>query len=226
MRALFLLLLVVLPLGACLGSSAPNASPTPAVSSASTPVDGSLELFDLSSLQRVTSVGGLGRIPAGLANAVLMRSADARLATKVEGRTAPRYVALSMVLSAPLPEMMTEHGRTGVAYEWWFASTDASDDATKTALQSEFKAALRFVDESWAMYIDTGAGWQPLPGATFAFGEYEVSARLPLEPSWNIAPPRSAYFRAVTRDDGFLVIGEDVGDVYPADLSWRKVFEY
>ncbi len=228
MRALVLLLLLILPLGACRGDRVERAPPTPAVSPASTRIPGSIELFDLNTLQRVYSVGGSGRIPLGLANRLLMRSANARLDSSVEGAAAPPWLGLSMIFTAPLPAMMFDHGRTFVAYEWWFSSTDPSDDAAKTDLQPQFKAALRFADESWVMYIDAGSGWQRLPGATFAFGEYELSARLPLDPSWSIAPPRSAYFRAVTRDDGFLANAnaEGLGDVYPDDLSWRKVFEY
>lgn len=198
MRASMLLLLLVLPLGACRGSNAHVASPTPPAAATSTPITGSLSLFDLGSFERVYSIGGIGRIPLGLANAVIMRSANARIGTSVEGRSVPPYVRLSMVFDAPLPAMMTEHGRTGVTYEWWFSSTDASDDTTKTGIQATFKVALRFVSQSWAMYVDTGSGWHLLPDVTFAFGEYELSARLPRDPSWSIASPRSAYFRAVT----------------------------
>ena len=226
MRPLVLLLLLILPLAACHGQGARDATPTAFVSRTSTPIRGSDALFDLSTFERVYSVGGLGRIPAGLANSVLICSADARLASSVDGRTTAPYVGLSMIFGAPLQAMMIQQGDTGVAYEWWFASTEPSDNATKAGLAADFRAALRFVSGSWAMYVDSGSGWLPLPGATFAFGEHEVSARLPLDPSWNLAPPRSAYFRAVTRSDAFRVSGDNVGDVYPADLSWRKVFAY
>ncbi len=224
----FLVVLIAFALVAC-DSSKParpsNVTPTATI-------DARPWVIDLDSFERVYDVAGTGRVPLGLSNTVYIDRANARFDGFYAGDDLPSdiYLSLSIITSAPRSELIAIDGRSYVAYEWWFA---ISDDIDATSVPDDSAPALRLsLREStggdWTIYAHTGTGWTPVPRATYAIGEYEVSARVPLNPAWGMDRNRTRTFlRALTRSE-YAIVRESrtFGYVYPDDLSWREVLHY
>jgi hypothetical protein len=189
-------------------------------------------VYDVDTLERVYDVAGLGRVPLGLINTVAIDRANAWFGGFYAGEDLPsaRLMGLSVITWAQRDALVTIDGRSYVSYEWWF-SIVRNVDATGVAGEPEpdLRLAIREVNGGdWAVYADAGSGWVPVEGAAVEIGEYEVSARVPLQESWgmNLLTTRT-FFRALTREEGWLENEQrNFGWVYPEDLTWREVLSY
>ena len=119
-------------------------------------------------------------------------------------------------------------GSVGETYQWWFYAAPQTDALTASPdHKAQLKIALRFVDGAWGVYAGRDGAWTVLPDATFHFGEYEITAKARVDPAWGLTADDTIFFRAVTAvDGGYVPPIEDVGDVYPPDLTWRQVARY
>jgi hypothetical protein len=234
-----LLLLAVPMLSACSASSmasAPSATPSHVVASScqATPRSGGSSVFELPQFKRVQSVSCMGRVPLGPINATNMLMADAWFDRFFAGDDLPQSATLhlSVVLGAHFE--LAIDGSSGASYEWWFYTGPQTDAPTATAAHNpRVKLSVRFVAGSWGVYADVGAGigWQPVPLSSFQFGNHELSAIARIDPAWGMNRDASTFFRAVTVGDGSFTDDASgqptrIGDVFPADLSWRQVFDY
>lgn len=210
-------------------ASAPTRAPDVA---ATVTTDARPWVIDLDSFECVYDVAGTGRVPAGLSNTVYIDRANARFDGFYAGEDLPSdiYLSLSIITSAPRNELVAIDGRSYVAYEWWFA---ISDDIDATSVPDDSTPDLRLsLRESfggdWMIFADTGAGWASVPRATYAIGEYEISARVPLNPAWGMDRNTTrTFFRALTRSESAIVReSRTLGYVFPEDLSWREVLHY
>jgi hypothetical protein len=227
MRALVLLFVLAVLLSACRGHSnaPPSQSPTVAPNASTTPLSGAVYLYRLDTFEKVYEAFVTGRIPAGLANETKITVADARIDGFYVSDTLPQNRQLHLsIVGAPRADFS---GPDGPDYEWWFVVTDETDSQRPVQINAdapELRIGLRNVQDTWGLYVDTGAGWQPISG-TFAFGELEVSATVRIDEGWPLVHARLAYMRAVVRHRPATPEGYDVGDVYPEDLLWNIVTE-
>lgn len=200
-----------------------DASPSPGVPTVTAPVGGS-SVIRLDTFEPVYEAFVAGRVPLGLVNEVSIALAGASIDGFYIGEAYGQdlYLDLSIVASAPRRDFVALGGH---AYEWWFTSRDQVDryPVQIQADEAELKLALRFVDGAWGLYVDEGAGWQPIDG-TFAFGVYEVSARVRIDEAWRATDmARDTYMRALIRHEQPTPEGYQVGDIYPRDGTWNVV---
>lgn len=198
-----------------------------AVASATATPDPRAYLFRIDTLEKVYEVGAPGRIPLGFLNEVTVDKADARLdANNASVQPSPYALRLSMVMGAGRDSFVVTGGHH--RYEWRFAKGPESDAPfVDDDLEAFWTVSLRFDDGAWVLYGDDGSGAVPLEGADVVIGLFEISATLPIEAGSPLSA-NDVYFRALVYgvepqvDASFL----GVGDVYPRDLTWRKVFQY
>jgi hypothetical protein len=228
-RALFAFLIVV-PLVGCGHSTASRPQPPGPTPSATATPDSRIALYDLNTFQRTYSVGVPGRIPLGLFNTLSMQFASARTEHLDFGEAIPTdtVLNLSIVLGAPLAALVATNGSIPATYQWWFYTAPQTDALTASPDHApQLKIALRFADGAWGVYTGRDGAWTVLPDTTFHFGEYEITAKVRIDPAWGLKPGDTIFFRAVTAVDGVFVPPiKDVGDVYPQDLTWRQALAY
>jgi hypothetical protein len=193
-----------------------------AVATASvTPIPGAAYVYRLDTFEKVYQAFVTGRIPAGLANEVTITVASARIDGLPPSGDLPVNRTLHLSIVGTWRADFT--GPDGPDYEWWFVTREETSSVYPLNIHAdapELRVGLRNVDGAWGLYADTGGGWQPIAG-TFAFGELEVSAQVPVDAAWPLGRGRLAYMRAVVRHRQRTPEGYDVGGVYPEDLSWQ-----
>jgi hypothetical protein len=183
-------------------------------------------LFRIDTLERVYELGVAGRIPLGFINQVSIDKAEARLdANNASVMPAPYALRLSMVMEAGDAVHLVDGGQR---YEWRFARGPESDEPFISGEPEVFwTASLRFVDDAWRLFGDDGSGPRLVEGAEVVIGLYEISVTAPLGTDSPLVA-HDVYYRALAYgvepqvNDDFM----GAGDVYPRDLTWRKVFEY
>lgn len=203
------------------------------VTSTATP-DARSFLFNVETLERVYDVGGTQRVPLGLLNSVFIDRADARRTGFYAASDLPsdEYLNLSIIAGSARDGLVTIDGRSYLSYEWWFV-VDHNVESLREEINQHrapgLRIALREVEPGqWKVYEASGSGWTAVAGATYQFGEYEVSARVPLANAWGMDRlTTQTFFRAVTRSES-RIVGENraLGYVFPDDLSWREVVVY
>ena len=213
-----------------IGCSHSPRSPTPTTAVTATP-DGRSFVFDTQTLGRVYDVAGTGRVPLGLWNSLYIERANARRTGFYAGADLPssEYLSLSTISAAAHDAGVTIDGRSHVSYEWWFV-VDSDVELLAREIPADrapsFRIALRETEPGrWEVFADAGPGWTVVPGASYQIGQYEVSARVPLQSAWHMDRAITvSFFRAISNSEAFI-IGDDraLGYVFPADLSWRSV---
>ena len=189
-------------------------------------------VYNLDMMERVHDVAGSGRVPLGLINTVAIERANAWFDGIYAGEALPSSwtLELSVVAQALRDELVAIDGKSYVSYEWWFAIVhDVDAEAVEGEPDPDVRVAIR--EErggDWAVYVDEGSGWKPVPGAAVNIGKYEVSATVPLAESWGVDRETTrTFFRAFTRSEGFIADDpREFGWVFPEDMSWREVLWY
>jgi hypothetical protein len=217
----FVLISAALSIGGCSGGSSPGVTPSSAVPASVTPIPGASYVYRLDTFEKVYQAFVVGRVPAGLANEVTITVAAARIDRLFAGDDLPQSGTLHLAMVGTWRADFL--GADGPDYEWWFVTRDGGGSGYPLAIKAdapELRIGLRNVGGTWGLYADTGDGWQSIEG-TFAFGELEASAEVPIASSWPLHRGRLTYIRAVVRHRQPTPEGYQVGGVYPEDLSWQ-----
>lgn len=220
LRVAAVLCALVILVSGCFGNgSASNGGAT------ATPEDPRPYLYRIHTLEKLYEVGVAGRIPLGFLNEVQIDKANARLTVVYHSVAAPTHVLrLSAVMAASRDDFMSG----GHRYEWQFVRADETDEPLIVGEREVFwTVSLRFESGALVMYEDDGSGPREVERGQIVVGDYELSATVPLTTAHPAAANDYIYFRSlVYADDPRRPPFDGVGDIFPRDLTWRRVLQY